>query len=675
MELNEQLKEFNKRRDALSEMIAEASEELTELDLEVYSDNLKKLEQKLGSETFKIMVMGNFKNGKSTFINSLLGQEVLPAYAAPATAIINEVKYGAQKKAMLYFRNPLPPLDESVSPRAREHIKSYNGNNVAPMEIPVDGMEDYLVIPLGMERDEASKKSPYEKAELFWPLELLKNNVEIVDSPGLNEDPERTAVTLSYLGQADAILFTFDATHFVSMTELEYIDTTLAEFGFDKKSIFGVINRFDQLPTERDKKQIEGLAQKTLKDRTEHICYTAALRALEGKLKGDAQLLESSGIPRLEAELADYLANDRGRIKLSSPAKELLNILRENVLNSAVPQRRGMLSTELSELKDRYESRKPDISNLRAQRELILTRAQAQISLMENDVKRFATNYLNEFPTLVNSWINEYAPQTKVEIIHPKASTEKLVNEMIDYVNKRIDAEFRSWVTGPLTSLLNEKAEQLMQSMQGHVQEFYIKLDQIMFDVSGVKPPENNIPAWKRVVATAGGWFFSGAGGALVGAQEGLTKSFAITVAKQLAVQVGVIIVANIVGMMNPIVLASVIVAQVIAVLAGQGSKTTNLAKEKLSEAYCNFINEQALELSGKIVDSSMKQIASIKDMAGDALSKEIEQMENQLDSIIAEMEQGKDNIKLQQEKLDVSEEKIRSLEKKLTEFVFELLK
>lgn len=679
MEINTQLKEFNKKREVLLSIISEAAKELNELNLDIYSDNMAKLEQKMSSDTFKIMVMGNFKNGKSTFINSLLGQEVLPAYAAPATAIINEVKYGEHKNAMLYFRNPIPQIDANVAPQARVHIQNHGTSNVPPMTIPVDSMEDYLVIPLGMERSEASLKSPYEKAELFWPLELLKNNVEIVDSPGLNEDPERTAITLSYLGQADAILFTFDATHFVSHTEIEYIDTTLAEFGFDKKSIFGVVNRFDQLTTERDKAQIKGLVEKTLKNRTEHIFYTAARSALEGKVKGDAELLNSSGIPELEEILADYLANDRGKIKLSSPAKELLYILRENVLNSVIPQRRGMYSAELAEVKEKYESRKPDIEGLKAERTLILTKAEGQISLMKNDISRFVTNYLNEFPTLVNSWVSQYSPETKYEMLHPKVSSEKLVQEIMEYINKRIDTEFRIWITGSLTSLICEKTEQLKESMQGRVKDFYIKLDEIMFDVSGVSQPADNIPTWQRVVAATGGMLLTGAGGLLVGSREGLSKNFAVTVAKQLAINIGAILVTSLVAVfLNPIAIIGVVaapVAQTVASVTGQSSHAIKLAKEKVAESYCNIINEQAPEFCENIVNKAMEQINAVKEQAGDALSAEITQMEEQLRETISEMEQGEENIKMMREKLDVSEANVRELENKLTEFVFELLK
>ena len=72
--------------------------------------------------------MGEFNRGKSTFINALLGQRVLPAYVLPTTAIINEVKWGQQRRAVLHH---LPKKDGKVKP---------------PLDIPIDQLEKYTTI-------------------------------------------------------------------------------------------------------------------------------------------------------------------------------------------------------------------------------------------------------------------------------------------------------------------------------------------------------------------------------------------------------------------------------------------------------------------------------------------------------------------------------------------------
>src|ERR1700691_148296 len=57
-------------------------------------EKLLSLEQKLASNQLHLAVLGQMKRGKSSFINALLGAEVLPTGVLPVTAAITEIKYG-----------------------------------------------------------------------------------------------------------------------------------------------------------------------------------------------------------------------------------------------------------------------------------------------------------------------------------------------------------------------------------------------------------------------------------------------------------------------------------------------------------------------------------------------------------------------------------------------------
>ena len=179
MALNqEQLNRFREQKERLGSMLSDSAEVISELNMTSASENLNKLSDKVSNDTFKIQVIGTFKNGKSTFINSLLGESVLPAYALPCTAVINEVKYGEEKEAILHFRNPLPEkLPESISPKAMSHMQAHGMENVPPLKIGYDEIEDYVCIPMGSDPTEMLLESPYEKVELFWPLDMLKEGV------------------------------------------------------------------------------------------------------------------------------------------------------------------------------------------------------------------------------------------------------------------------------------------------------------------------------------------------------------------------------------------------------------------------------------------------------------------------------------------------------------------
>ena len=67
MALNqEELNRFRIQKERLSSMLSESSEVVNELNMTSASDSLGKLSEKVCNDTFKIQVIGTFKNGKST---------------------------------------------------------------------------------------------------------------------------------------------------------------------------------------------------------------------------------------------------------------------------------------------------------------------------------------------------------------------------------------------------------------------------------------------------------------------------------------------------------------------------------------------------------------------------------------------------------------------------------
>jgi GTPase SAR1 family protein len=55
-------------------------------------------------QKFSIAVVGEFKRGKSTFINALLGKEILPSDVLPCSATLNRVTYGFEPRVELHFK-------------------------------------------------------------------------------------------------------------------------------------------------------------------------------------------------------------------------------------------------------------------------------------------------------------------------------------------------------------------------------------------------------------------------------------------------------------------------------------------------------------------------------------------------------------------------------------------
>lgn len=672
---NEQLQNYAKRQAELARTIHDTEGQVEILDVAHCVSRLRELREKTSSETFKIMVAGTFKTGKSTFINALLGEEVLPAFATPCTAIINEIKYGEKPRAVLHFLNPQPSvLYPGVPQRALDHIRAHEGGEIPPIELPVDEIEDYVVIPMGMKAEDASKQSPFARVELFWPLDILKNGVEIIDSPGLRENPIRTQVTMGYLSQADTVIFCVSALATGSDDELRFLRDTLPLYGITDQNLFCVVNRMNQVRNDRERGRVRTFIEKEfVGPYTSRIYYINALEGLEARLDGDAGRLNESQVPTVERALTDYLTSERGRVKLATPARECVRCIRRDVLEGVIPQRRRALAMDLDVLKRRYEEAKPQIAQLEQQRQLILAKTDALVNGMEPDIRRYAIAYFNDLPAQIRSWVEDYEPTTELGMLPSKAKAEELANELADFLTQKLDSETRSWMAGPFTKLVEDKAQQLKDQLEGRLEEFYVSLDQVKFGITGGTGDEgaNAVPVWQRVVAGAAGLMFGLVDVAVIGASTGLNADFA----KQLAVTIAGEIALILLGLFNPLTFIAILAANIFVAVGRSKNRMVESAKKSVADEFCRGISEKGEDLAHAAVEGALESLRSVKELVGESLTNELEEMRHQMDLIIHEMEQGEENVERQREQLASCEERLRATADELDTFIFELVK
>lgn len=671
MPLNqEQLNKFREQRERLGSMLADSANIISELNMPSASENLQKLSNKVNTDTFKIQVIGTFSNGKSSVINSLLGEEVLPAYALPTTAVINEVKYGEKKEATLFFRNPLPDnLPLSLSKKAKSHMEEYNYQDVPPLKIDYKEIEDYVVIPMGEDPKEMLMESPYEKVELFWPLEMLKEGVEIIDSPGLNESETRAKVTMDYLSKADAILFVLAADHLCSKDEMDFVENNLNACGFTDP--FFIVNRYDLIDN-REKDRMRKFAEMKLANfSTNPIYYISARNALEGILEQNSSKVEESGILPFVSKLTDFLTNEKGRIKLTQPSRELKRILNNEALFKVIPNQRAMLDSSLDEVRHRYEQAKPQLENLVTKKNQIVNKINLRIEQSKLEFQRAINRNTVSISEMVPGWINSYNTKASFSILHPKESAKKIAFEISEHITTKIQEHQKNWKNSVMLPLANERAQYIFDSADQDLSRLYEDLDAISYTLSGnqdVSP--KTVPLWQRIAGAAGGVLLGMPDVAIAGGMNGLSKDLL----KNLGIVIGTeALLFFIIGSLNPVVL----IGGMLAGLLGGGALEANSAvkkiKAKLSEQYvdaiCNGAEENATNLAGKLCE----RLFEISKDISNAIDKEISDVEQQVNGIIAEMEQGQQSIDNRKKILETCETKIKAISSNLDSFTFEL--
>ncbi len=92
-----------------------------------------------------VAILGQFKAGKSSFINSLIGRDVLPVGAIPVTTVITRLRYGVEERAVVtYFdgRTSVAPLD-SIDEYISELKNRANEKNVDVVDIELPSLRRY----------------------------------------------------------------------------------------------------------------------------------------------------------------------------------------------------------------------------------------------------------------------------------------------------------------------------------------------------------------------------------------------------------------------------------------------------------------------------------------------------------------------------------------------------
>jgi len=141
-----------------------------------FRDEIQSLKDKLESQRFRVAVIGDFSQGKSTLLNALLGEEIQPVRAIPCSGTLSVLKYGDRKRVVCRYRDG---SEQEIA------VEDYQKKAAISKEEALNNRSEELL------------KSNIAEIVFEHPnLLLCRNGVEIVDSPGLNEHPDRTRVKL-----------------------------------------------------------------------------------------------------------------------------------------------------------------------------------------------------------------------------------------------------------------------------------------------------------------------------------------------------------------------------------------------------------------------------------------------------------------------------------------------
>lgn len=201
----------------------------TGLNMETEVHLLQQKVSSFDSGLFKTLVMGQFKTGKSTFINCIVGKEMMPYKATACTAVISVVEAGND-----------PDQVKIVFIDGHEEYKPLKQFN----EEYQLSSEDYDAWESGVR---PKRFADVSHVVIHSNDKLFSDGFQLIDSPGQELDETRTQIVNKFLPQADAIIFMLSAVALFSTKEREIITENFAGKGC--RNVFFVVNRINQLPS------------------------------------------------------------------------------------------------------------------------------------------------------------------------------------------------------------------------------------------------------------------------------------------------------------------------------------------------------------------------------------------------------------------------------------------
>ncbi|MYW02138.1 dynamin family protein [Streptomyces sp. SID3343] len=581
---------------------------------------LDSLKHRAASESFKVMIVGEFKRGKSTVINSMLGEKVLPSFARPCTAIINEVTWGDTRSALIY---PLEP----------------DGTPGDPIEVGVEEIADYVTIGA----DDDNTPNPYERAVVRWPLELCRNGVVVVDSPGLNEAPEREKVTLNYLEQADVLVFVVDCQAAMSRSEQLFLDVHVKARGHE--DVFYVGNKIN-LVEEEEREDVQREIRKRLTpylSRPDRVFFVNARAALNGRQKGDRELLAGSGMPELERGLEDFLTRERGRAKILSPARELKYLLIE--AREQIDRKEALLTQDVEELRSTYERVQGPLTRLEQNRRVIVAQMEEHLRETRGEVESATRRFMDKVAANIPGWAQEYDPGNTIGAnpFNAREKMEAAVKEITDHLSGRVQIAFAQWQENELKPLVARRVEDMERMIDDDVKQFVTRIDEIRASLTSGPPlkDDDGKPSTpiERLLADAVSFVLDPAT-AVSGGRFNL-RSMLTALLPQIAIGTAAFLVG-----LGPFVILGAVLGSTVFKGALQLNKANRRLKEQVAEQVQSELRKQTDTDVTNLGEEVVKQLRKMRDAIAQGLDSEIKSIRDEVGAALRTKEQGESDAK-----------------------------
>ena len=279
------------------------------------------LAERVAEARFHVAVLGQFKRGKSSLINALVGRSILPTGIAPITAIPTVVRYAKRLTARIQFG-------------------AHEWTDVDPAEL-----ERFV-----SEQFNPENRLGVTGVEVGVPVELLASGMCLVDTPGVGSVfAGNTAATQAFLPHVDVALILIGVDPPLTADELSLVETVAKQ----APVVLVALNKADRF-RQPERLEAAAFAERALTARLARtvgpVFHVSAAEQLRG-VRGDRSGAEGDGWDALTSTLS-ALQRDAGLSLVRQAYKRgVERVIRR--LGAEIEERRAVLTQPIEQSEQR----------------------------------------------------------------------------------------------------------------------------------------------------------------------------------------------------------------------------------------------------------------------------------------------------------------------------------
>lgn len=460
------LKQFQEYRQELDNICDQFYQIIAQNKHQVWSKSLipdiQEISQKNQSKRFRVTVVGEFSQGKSTFLNALVGEEIQPVREIPCTGVVSVLRYGEQKRVICCYKDG---RKEDIP------IENYQEKASISEEAAIGNLSDELA-------DCKIEEIIFEHPD----LDICSSGVEIIDSPGLNEHPDREAITQKILKDTDAAIFITSASRCLAKSERDVIEglkVTLNAGLSDQpaNNLFILVNFWDLVQTEKGRNQIPKRIEENIQGKKPIISGENRIHYISAKLALDA-IVNNEHNEYIETFdyfincIQEFLVNERGKIEVTSNVNRIqaLSEIADNDLKQYEEILEGKIkisqSAKLEIFEKIGEASGRDVRILEQVKYSVAVSQEYAIESWNEWVKGLEERIVKKAGT----WTSEHSPFV---------DKKKVLQDYCEQFTQCLSEEIQNWINNLQSEILSQQVKELNRVIHSALEAIRIDLQKL----------------------------------------------------------------------------------------------------------------------------------------------------------------------------------------------------